>query len=263
MSKVCTYFNERAVDNVLGTWLPSLRKHYAGDVVLFHAGGPYWLKDRTLDDGVMLVDVTVLLDGEKDQDLFFVMLKSWAFFAGGLPAEEPVLIYDGADIGFQEKLDPLIEAMAKSDKLHCMTEPRNICSSPSMIQSLEAILPPDLKRRWWDVLMGQRILNTGLIAGRAETVANCFFELVESLPGVANNWIADQAWVNLYSAMHPGHVAVLEPRWCFDLRWHKHGQNAAYQYVDDSGLVVPVVHAAGHVKIDLSSVLVGARTIAG
>ena len=241
--KVCTYFNELVVDPVLRVWLPTLRRHYAGDVVLFFAGDC----DLTRAKGarVQTVDTRPLATAD---DQFGGIVRAWARYTSALPAGEPVLIFDAADVMFQAGLDPLAAEVAGSDKLRCMVEPRGLGGSPSMLRTLTEVLPAELCGKYLPELLDRRLLNTSLLAARAEVLTACFQECVDTLvDGCKGNWIAAQAWLNLYALLHPGTVEPLHPRWCFDLRWFKYTVSPREQYVShDDGALIPVVHAAGH-----------------
>src|SRR3989304_4906416 len=98
LSKVCTCFDGNAISNVVRGWLPSLRKVYGGDTVAF----PLNLSGEVLDrisgcDESALIPPALRTDRGIRNDPMYLMFFALCDYLAELPADEPVMIYDGAD----------------------------------------------------------------------------------------------------------------------------------------------------------------------
>ena len=118
-----------------------------------------------------------------------------------------------------------------------------------MLRTLKQILPEDVHGRVMRELMDQKVLNAGLIAGKAGVLAVFWLDVLRLLkqgPGCKNNWISAQAAMNVYAHQNPLRVRPLDPQWCFDLRWYKYQVTETGEFRTKDGKLIPVVHAAGH-----------------
>jgi len=260
MSKVCTYCDNLAVRNVIEGWLPSLRNQYIGDVAVFCYGLSDEDQQRLRIAGAgLLIDVKPAWpeDGFEHPDWAYSFVRSWADYCAELPAGEGVLIYDGADVGFQGPIGHLVTQMDGASHIFMAHEPRALEDSPSTMHAIETVLGPDEFARVGKTLKKKQLLNSGIVAGSAGVVGACFSACLEHMRACEQGiWCAEQAWLNYWAyILHPGSVKVAANKWCYDLRFYPWTVDAKERYLDKAGNVIPVVHAAGLVDQKLYGVM--------
>jgi hypothetical protein len=247
VSKICTCFDGNAISNVVRGWLPSLRKVYGGDTVAFHLN----LSGEALDrisgfDESVLIPPAVRTDRGIRNDPMFLVFSAWIDYFASLPDDEPVMIYDGADVGFQASIDPLIAEVSSGRNVFTMGIPRKIEDSPSTAVELRSLLGKEFNFVW-PKMRGMPLLCTSLIAGQAGVLSRCFMGCGKYLlKASGSTWGSDQAALNYHAYLNPGLCRAVDRKWCFDLRYYPYRFNGKDVYVDGGGRVIPVVHSGGY-----------------
>ncbi len=245
---IVTYGNAKVIEILGGNWLPSLRRVYHGRVVVYlvNASEADVAAVRAVD-GRGTLEVVALACQPKTE--VATIITAWAERLSGERAGEPVLIYDGGDVTFQEPVGSLEAEVADAGGVRCMLEPRCVGDSPSTMRALIQILGVEAGKVI-DAIAMRPLLNTALIAGQACELAALWREMLEMCGGRMTewgwNWCADQAWMNYVAYKKPGAVSVLAPAWCYDLRFYRNSVDQGGRYVDGLGRTIRVVHAGGH-----------------